>query len=52
MREENVKQFLKSVQDICKFDIHETIKEHSHSVHTEPYFYGTSYKQCYRPLPG
>lgn len=43
LREENVKQFLKSIRDICKFDMDEAIKERCHSVHTEPYFYETSY---------
>ena len=43
LRKENVDKYLKSIKDICKFDLDGAIKEHSHSVHTEPYFYEASY---------
>ena len=43
LRKENVDKYLKSIKDICKFDLDGAIKERSHSVHTEPYFYEASY---------
>ena len=43
LRKENVDKYLKSIKDICKFDLDGAIKECSHSVHTEPYFYEASY---------
>ena len=43
LRSENVKKYLKSIQDICKFDLGGALKERSHSKNTEPYFYETAY---------
>ena len=33
---EHVEKYLKTY--VCKFDLNTVIKEHSHSVHTEPLF--------------